>query len=229
MTAITILLADDHTLFREGVRAICEIIGNFKVLGEAGSGYEAVKLAGELSPDIVLMDINMPELSGVEAARQITKNNPSVKVIMLTIFRHDDHLFDAIKAGARGYILKDTSGEKLVEGIRSVYNGEATLPRRMAAKILDEFRLLSNADNRSGYTENLTQGEMEVLQLVAQGKGNRSIAAALSVSEKTVSNRLSEIFAKLHVNNRTQAALHAIRKGWADLWPEEKPDKVKQK
>lgn len=216
----TILIADDHTLFREGVRSICENLGNFQVIGEARNGHEAVSMAKDLGPDIILMDMNMPELDGVQATRQIIKNNPLTKVIILTIFDEDNYLFDAIKAGARGYILKDTNSEKFLAGIRAVLDGEITLPKTMALKVFDEFRLISQGPRNPKDTNRLTTGEMDVLQGIAQGMENRNIALSLGISEKTVSNRLSEIFSKLRVSNRTQAALLAIRRGWASLYPE---------
>jgi DNA-binding NarL/FixJ family response regulator len=216
----TILIADDHTLFREGVRSICENLGNFQVIGEARNGHEAVSMAKDLKPDIILMDINMPKLDGVQATRQIIKNNPLSRVVMLTIFDEDNYLFDAIKAGARGYILKDTSSEKFLAGIRAVLDGEITLPKTMALKVFDEFRLISQGPRNPEDTNRLTPGEMDVLQGIAQGMENRNIALSLGISEKTVSNRLSEIFSKLRVSNRTQAALLAIRRGWASLYPD---------
>ena len=227
MSEISLLIADDHRMFREGVCSICEIIGNFKILGEAENGFEAVALAEKLSPDIILMDINMPKLDGVKATMEITRRNSSAKVIILTMFNQDNHLFDAIKAGARGYILKDASGEELINSIRSVYEGYVALPPEMAVKVLEEFRQLSKSNHQTTHIENLTPGEMDVIRLVAQGMDNRGIASALQISGKTVSNRLNEIFSKLHVNNRTQAALHALRQGWANLYPEdEKPNDV---
>jgi DNA-binding NarL/FixJ family response regulator len=216
----TILIADDHPLFREGVRSICENLGNFQVIGEARNGHEAVSMAKDLKPDIILMDINMPKLDGVQATRQIIKNNPLSRVVMLTIFDEDNYLFDAIKAGARGYILKDTSSEKFLAGIRAVLDGEITLPKTMALKVFDEFRLISQGPRNPEDTNRLTPGEMDVLQGIAQGMENRNIALSLGISEKTVSNRLSEIFSKLRVSNRTQAALLAIRRGWASLYPD---------
>jgi len=221
MASATILIADDHTLFREGIRSICENLGRFTVKGEAKNGREAIEMAKSLKPDIVLMDINMPELDGVRATWEITRHNPEIRVIILTMFREDSHLFDALKAGAMGYILKDASSDKLLAGIRRVMDGEISLPPRMAVKVLDEFRHLARGEARKEEVEILTQGEMDVLKQVAKGVENKKIASFLDISEKTVSNRLSEIFSKLRVNNRTQAALLAIRRGWASLYPEE--------
>lgn len=221
MASATILIADDHTLFREGIRSICENLGRFIVKGEAKNGREAVEMAKSLKPDIVLMDINMPELDGVRATWEITRQSPEIRVIILTMFREDSHLFDALKAGAMGYILKDASSDKLLAGIRRVMDGEISLPPSMAVKVLDEFRHLARGEARKEEVEILTHGEMDVLKQVAKGVENKKIASFLDISEKTVSNRLSEIFSKLRVNNRTQAALLAIRRGWASLYPEE--------
>lgn len=221
MEKLAVLIADDHTLFREGLRFICESLGDFHVVGEAENGRKAIELAKSHSPDIILMDISMPEVNGMQACNEIIMHNPSTKIIILTMYHEDNHLFDAIKAGARGFLLKDTSGEKLIAGVRAVHNGEILLPKDMAMKVLGEFRRLSQENVRSTDMEQLTPAEMNVLKLVAQGEENRSIAATLNVSEKTVSNRLSEIFAKLYVNNRTQAALVALRRGWVSLEPEE--------
>lgn len=225
----TILIADDHTLFREGIRSICETLGRYKVVGEAANGRDAVEMARALQPDIILMDINMPGMDGVRATWEITRHTPDAKVIVLTMFQEETHLFDAIKAGARGYILKDQSSDKFLAGIRAVLDGRTTLPPDMAVMVLDEFRMLARGEKQGGKdgknpgdeVEMLTPGEMAVLQLVARGCENKRIAADLDISQKTVSNRLSEIFSKLRVNNRTQAALLAIRRGWASLYPDE--------
>jgi DNA-binding NarL/FixJ family response regulator len=216
MPLIRILIADDHELFRQGLRRLCEERSGFDVIGEAENGQEAVELARRLKPDVVLMDIQMPVMDGVQATRLITENDPAVKVIILTAYRQDNYVFDAIKAGARGYLLKHTRLADLLEGVRVVHRGEALINARMAARVLDEFRRLSQpAEARK--MEELTQGEMDVLLLVARGADNKAIAERLALSEKTISNRLSNIYDKLQVNNRTQAALHALRRGWVRL------------
>jgi len=219
VSRIQVLIADDHRLFREGLRQICEIVGGFEVVGEAENGREAIDLARQLEPDVVLMDIQMPVLDGVQATRFIAEQNPAVGVIILTMYRQDHYVFEALKAGARGYLLKDTDGRALVDAVRAVYRGEALIDPGTAAKVLDEFRRLSQLV--SGDSETLTEGEMDVLRLVAVGEENRTIAEQLSIAESTVANRLREIYQKLHVNNRTQAALAALRRGWVKLGPEE--------
>ncbi len=220
MTTIRVLIADDHRLFRLGLRQACESAGDFEVVGEAEDGQEAVELARRCRPDVILMDINMPILDGVEATRCIMENDPSIQVIMLTIYRRDRYVFEAIKAGARGYLLKDVDERELLEAIRAVHRGEALINPGLATKLLDEFRRLGQAAAEAGDVERLTQGEMDALRLVAQGASNKEIAARLHLAESTVSNRLSNIYQKLHVNSRTQAALLALRRGWAKLEPE---------
>ncbi len=215
MLPIRVLIADDHRLFRQGLRQICETLGQFEVVGEAENGQEAVELARRLKPDVVLMDIQMPVLDGVEATRLITADNPAVRVIILTMYKQDRYVFEAIKAGARGYLLKDVDEQEFVEAVRAVHRGEALINPALATRLLDEFRRLSQI--AADETEPLTPGEMDVLRMVAQGADNKTIADQLAISEKTVANRLSEIYQKLHVASRTQAALVALRRGWARL------------
>jgi DNA-binding NarL/FixJ family response regulator len=217
MAPIRILLADDHRLFRQGMRQICEVLGGFEVVGEAENGEEAVQLAQELQPDVILMDINMPLLDGVQATSLITENNLATRVIILTMYRQDSYVFEAIKAGARGYLLKDADEQELVDVVRAVHRGEALIDSALASRVLDEFRRLSQLTTEDGDVESLTPGELDVLRLVAQGADNKAIGEKLFLSESTVANRLSTIYQKLHVNNRTQAALVALRRGWAVL------------
>ncbi len=219
MSHIRVLIADDHRLFREGLRQICELIGGFEVVGEAENGREAIDLARQLEPNIVLMDIQMPVLDGVQATSFITEQSPSVGVIILTMYRQDHYVFEALKAGARGYLLKDTDGHALVDAVRAVHRGEALIDPGTAARVLEEFRRLSQLVSVD--SETLTEGEMDVLRLVAVGEENKAIAEALCIAESTVANRLRGIYQKLHVNNRTQAALTALRRGWVQLEPEE--------
>ncbi len=217
MPPIRVLIADDHRLFRQGLRQICETVGGFEVVGEAENGQVAVDLAHQLEPDVILMDINMPVLDGVQATSFIAENTPAVRVIILTMYRQDRYVFEAIKAGARGYLLKDIDEEELVKAVRVVHQGEALIDPGLAAKLLNEFRRMSTAAPETEPTERLTQAEMDVLRLVAQGEDNKTIAEQLGLTERTVANRLSDIYQKLHVNNRTQAALFALRRGWAQL------------
>jgi DNA-binding NarL/FixJ family response regulator len=214
MTPIRILIADDHRLFRQGLRQICEILGKFEVVGEAENGQEAVELTRQLKPDVVLIDIQMPILDGVKATQLITAENPDVKVLVLTMYRQDSYVFEAVKAGARGYLLKDIDEQKFVDAVEAVQRGEAIIDPILATRLLNEFRRLSL---EALDVEQPTQSEMEVLRLVARGMDNKTIAVQLGLSERTVGNRLSELYQKLHVASRTQAALLALRRGWATL------------
>lgn len=216
MSSIRVLIADDHRIVRQGLRHVCEL-GGLTVVGEAEDGREAVKLARRLRPGVILMDINMPILDGVQATRLIVEANLSARVIILTMYRQDRYVFDAIKAGARGYLLKDVDEGDLVAAIRAVHRGEALINPGLAVKLLDEFRRLSQVTDEMDDMDNLTQGEMDVLRLVARGVDNKTVAEQLALSERTVANRLSTVYEKLHVNNRTQAALVALRRGWATL------------
>lgn len=216
--SIRILIADDHRLFRQGLVQICESKGNFSVISEAENGQEAVDLAQRLKPDVVLMDIRMPVLDGVQATGMITEADPEMPVIVLTMYQEDQFIFDAIRAGARGYLLKDTDADELLDAIQVVLRGEALIDPLIATRVLDEFRRLNDPElAHQDELERLTEGEMTVLRLVAQGDDNRAIAASLNLAESTVANRLRVIYQKLLVNNRTQAALYALRRGWASL------------
>lgn len=224
MPPISVLIADDHKLFRRGLRQVCEDEGGFIVVGEAENGQQAVEIARSLQPDVVLMDIEMPLLNGVQATSTITAENPTVQVIVLTIYRENKYVFEAIQAGAQGYLLKDVEEDVLIKAIQTVHRGEALIDSHVAALVLEEFRRVSRAEpapTKMEKIEHLTEAEMAILRLVAQGADNQTIADRLSLAEKTVSNRLSNIYQKLHVNNRTQAALYALRQGLATLDPEE--------
>jgi NarL family two-component system response regulator LiaR len=227
MPPIRVLIADDHRLFRRGLRQVCEIEGGFEVVGEAEDGQQAIELAQSLQPDVILMDIEMPLVNGVEATRIITDESPAVRVIALTVYQEDKHVFEAIKAGAQGYLLKDVEEHTLVEAVRAVHRGEALIDSHMAVSVLDEFRRISQLETEIAGAdvpeemEQLTNAEMEILRLLAQGADNRTIADQLSIAEKTVSNRLSGIYQKLHVSNRTQAALYAVQRGWVTLTSDE--------
>ncbi|MCL5995590.1 MAG: response regulator transcription factor [Chloroflexi bacterium] len=219
MEPIRILIADDHRLFRVGLRQVCETLGGFEIVGEAENGRQAVELAQRLQPDVILMDINMPVLDGVQATRLITASVPAARVIMLTIYQQDHHVFEAIKAGARGYLLKDVDEQELIRGIRSVQQGAALINGDLATRVLEEFRRLGQAAE-AGELAKLTRVEMEILRRVAEGADNKTIADQLGLSENTVAKRLSDVYQKLCVDNRTQAALVALRRGWARLEPD---------
>lgn len=215
MSLIRILIVDDHKLFRHGLRQICRSEG-LSVVGEAASGQEAIEKACQLQPDVVLMDLGMPGLSGVQATQQILAHNPNIRVIALTMFREDNHIVDAVRAGVSGYLLKNCEPMVLVTAIKTVARGDALLDPAMTAKLLKEFRRidLPFAVNDS---ESISPAEMDVLRLVAMGADNVDIADNLCLSQRTVGNRLTSIYQKLNVKNRTQAALYALKRGWVAL------------
>ena len=222
MTAIRILLADDHSLFRCGITGALAEHADLEVVGEATDGLQAVAKAKELRPDLILMDIGMPGMNGLEATRQIKAECPEIKIVILTIGEEAQHLFEAIKGGAHGYLLKDVEPQDLVEMLRGVSRGEAPISRTTAAKIVTEFARQARevaAGDRSH--AGLTAREEEVLGLVAGGATNKEIAAALGTSPSTVKNQLQNILAKLHVENRVQATAYALREGLAPISPRE--------
>lgn len=214
MERVSILIADDHPVVRQGLRTFLELQEDLEVVGEAGGGEEAVAMARQLLPDVVLMDLVMPGLDGIEATRRIRAESPTTRVIVLTSFAEDEKVFPSIKAGAAGYLLKDVEPEALAEAIRTVQRGEALLHPTVAAKLMQEF----GAERRApGELERLTERELEVLRLVARGMSNREIAGELVLSEKTVKTHVSNILAKLHLADRTQAALFAVKQRLVDL------------
>jgi DNA-binding NarL/FixJ family response regulator len=214
---IRILIADDHTMVRQGLSQICDAEPDMEVVGHAANGDEARRLAALLHPHVVIMDINMPVMDGVQATKHITAARPSIGVIILTMYRQDQHVFEAIKAGARAYLLKDADSDELLRAIRAVAGGEALLDPGIARKMIDEFRRIQDSATAVDGITPLPQRDLDILRLVAQGMDNNEIGDRLGISEKTVRNRLTVIFEKLHVNNRTQAALYALRKGLATL------------
>jgi DNA-binding NarL/FixJ family response regulator len=203
---VRVLIADDHPLFREGMRGRLDRMGDIAVVGEASDGDEAVRLSRELEPHVVLMDIKMPGLNGIEATREILRANPRVGVLMLTMFEDDDSVFAAMRAGARGYLLKDSGGEGVVHAIRAVTSGEAVFGPGVAERIIGFFSVPRPAQR--AFPE-LTEREEEILVLVARGKSNQEIASRLFVSVKTVRNHVSNILLKLQVADRAQAVIRA--------------------
>jgi NarL family two-component system response regulator LiaR len=211
---IRILIADDHAIIRKGIRAVLEIVPDIEVVGEASNGRQAVQETIRLRPDVTVMDLVMPEIDGVEAIRQIRSTLAHARILVLTTFAAEDQLFPAIKAGALGYHLKDSSPDELVEAIRRVHRGESSLHPVIARKVLEE---LSAPSTRPRTPDPLTPRELEVLQLVARGLENVEIAESLVISEATVRTHVSNIMSKLHLASRTQAALYALREGLASL------------
>jgi len=205
---VRVLIADDHPLFREGMRGRLDRVGDITVVGEAASGDEAVELARELEPHVILMDIKMPGLNGIEATREIRQASPEVGVLVLTMFEDDDSVFAAMRAGAKGYLLKDSGGEEVVYAIRAVASGEAVFGSGVAERIIGFFSGPRPATPQRAFPE-LTEREEEILSLVAQGKSNQEIARQLFVSLKTVRNHVSNILVKLQVADRAQAVIRA--------------------
>ena len=214
---ICILIADDHAMVRQGLSQICNAENDMKVVGEASDGQEAIQQTLLSQPDVVVMDINMPNLDGVQATRRLTETNPELGVIIITMNRQDEYIFEAIKAGARAYLLKNANSDELLYAIRTVAAGEALLNPGIAMKMIAEFRRLQTNFGETDSLTLLTDSELEILRLVAQGMSNKDISEKLGLAEKTVRNRLSAIFDKLHVSNRVQATLVALREGLASL------------
>jgi NarL family two-component system response regulator LiaR len=215
MDKIRVLLAEDHVMVREGTREFVQRESDMEVVGEAGDGEEAVKLAKGLKPDVVVMDISMPKLNGVEATRQIKAFNPSVAVLILTAYDYDQYIFALLEAGAAGYLLKGVKVQELIDAIRAVYAGESVLHPVVARRVVD--RLITPGGKETAAAEALSEREMEVLRLAATGVSNKDIAQQLFLSPRTVQVHLGNIFGKLGVASRTEAVLYALRKGWLTL------------
>lgn len=214
MSNVRILLADDHSLFREGIRSLLEDQDDIEIVGEAEDGLEVVRLAAELKPTVILMDINMPVIDGVEATRTILENDEAIGIIILTMYPQDEYIFEALKAGAKAYLLKDTRSKRLLEVIRSVHRGQAVIDTEMTTRLLGEFRRLADKEEESlPKLQPLTDQERRILTLVTAGASNRDIAIDLNLSERTIKNYLSVILQKLQVKNRTEAAIRAVRDG----------------
>ncbi len=207
---IRVMIVDDHAIVRKGIRALLSESGGFEIVAEAAEGQEAVLAAEQTQPDVILMDLLMPGMDGIEATRRITGSRPEARVLVLTSFAADNKLFPAIKAGALGYLLKDSSPEELVRAVRQVYRGEPALHPTIARKLLQE--VAQPADLQPA-PEALTARELAVLRIIAQGMSNQEIADELTVSEATVRAHVSRILGKLHLASRTQAALYAVREG----------------
>ena len=222
MEPIRILLADAHTLFRKGIRTILEQMQGMEVVGEAANGEEVVAQALELVPDAILMDIKMPIISGIEATQRILKDNPHIGVVLVTMFDDPESVFSGMRAGARGYVLKEAEPQELRLAIEAANRGEFILCPIIAEKVLERFGREPNPMSSGMPYEKLTHRELQVLQLAADGLANKEIAEMLVISSKTVKNHIANIFSKLQVNDRTQAILYGLRKGLITM-PSEEP------
>jgi two-component system, NarL family, response regulator LiaR len=212
VTEIRVLIADDHAVVRQGLRTFLELQEDIEVVADVADGRQALVAVAEHDPDVVLMDLVLPEVDGVEAIRRIVSERPRVRVIALTSFLDDDKLFPAVRAGAAGYLLKDVEPAELVKAIRTVHAGEGLLHPAVAARLLEE---VAAAGGRAA-PENLTPREREVVGLIARGLSNKRIALELGISEKTVKTHVSSILGKLGLTDRTQVALHAVRERWVE-------------
>lgn len=217
MDKITILLADDHVLVREGTRELLEHENDMSVVGEAGDGEQAVDLAADLRPDVVIMDIAMPKLNGIEATKKIKSTHPDSAVLILSAYDDDQYVFALLEAGAAGYLLKDVPSHELVEAIRAVHAGESILHPTIARKVINRFASPLGEETTGVGVDQLSKREMEVLRLAAKGITNMEIANELVLSVRTVQGHLSNIFSKMHVGSRTEAVIQALRWGWLSL------------
>ena len=213
MDIVRVLIVDDHPVVRDGISMMLSREKDFQVVGEAMNGLEAVAKAQELSPDVILMDLRMPEMDGVEAMRQITELRLGARFIVLTTFDTDEYIFHAIEAGAKSYLLKDSSREDLFNAVRAAYRGESLIQPSVASRVLDRFAQISKQTGHGGPSDILSERELEVLRLMATGAANKQIAASLSVSESTAKTHVANIFQKLGVNDRTGAVTLAVQRG----------------
>ena len=217
MSSISVLLAEDHVITRQGIRRLLEDERGLTVIGEASDGEEAVQMVTEMKPDVVIMDIAMPKLNGIEATRQIKLIHPSTGVLILSAYDDDEYVFALLKAGAAGYLLNNVSGDELSRAIRAVYKGEPVLDPIIARKIMNYFRLPGKVRGLERPSEHLSNRETDIIKLAAKGMTNKDIADKLHLSNRTVEGHLRTIFNKLGVGSRTEAVLYGLRKGWFTL------------
>lgn len=210
---IQVLLADDHVLVRQGIRQFLEEAGDVEVVAEAGNGVEAIRLVEAHRPDVAVLDIRMPDVTGIEATRRIKERFPQVRVLILTAYDDDPYIFAMLQAGADGYVLKTASADELVDAVRTVYQGESALSPEVTSKVIRQIAS-SKPGGASEQVEPLTDRELDVLRLAAKGKTNREIGGELGISHRTVQGHLASIYGKLGVNSRTEAVTEALRRGW---------------
>jgi len=217
MSSISVLLAEDHVITRQGIRRLLEDEKDLAVIGEAGDGEQAVQMVTEMKPDVVVMDIAMPKLNGIEATRQIKLIHPHTAVLMLSAYDDDEYVFALLKAGAAGYLLKNVSGDELIRAIRAVYKGEPVLYPTIARKVMSYFKLPDKVWGMEKPSEYLSKRETDIIKLAARGMTNKDIADKLHLSNRTVEGHLRTIFNKLGVGSRTEAVLYGLRRGWFTL------------
>ncbi|WP_427338930.1 response regulator [Caloranaerobacter sp. DY30410] len=208
---ITVLIVDDHSLMRQGLKQILELESDIKVIGQASNGEEAINMTLEYKPDVVLLDINMPLMNGIEALRRLKDIGVDSKIVMLTIHDDREYLYETLNIGADGYVLKDADSETLIKAIRDVYRGKSFIQPSLATYLAKEYKVANRGSDKSSVKDVLTRREYEVLTLIAEGLNNKEIAERLYISEKTVKNHVSNIFRKINVNDRIQAAIYAYR------------------
>jgi NarL family two-component system response regulator LiaR len=213
MSKIRVVIADDHAVVREGTRILLEREEDIEVVGEAADGEEAIKLIEELKPDVAMLDISMPKVSGIEVTRRIKPRFPSLAVLILTAYDNDEYVFALLEAGAAGYLLKDVNGREIVEAVRSVYSGESVLHPSIARKVIQRAILGTNKAVETKSNIDLSEREKEVLKLAAKGLNNKDIAESLCISIRTVQGHINSIFHKLGVGSRTEAIFHSVKKG----------------
>jgi NarL family two-component system response regulator LiaR len=214
---ISIVLGEDHLITRQGIRRLLEDEKGFTILGEASNGEEVVKLVTELKPDVVLMDIAMPKLNGIEATRQVKLIHPRTGVLVLSAYDDDEYVFALLKAGAAGYLLKNVSGDELVRAVKAIHKGEPVLDPIIANKVLNYFKLPDKVPGMEEETEHFSDRELDIIRLAAKGLTNKEIADKLHLSYRTVEGHMRDVFNKLGVGSRTEAVLHGLRRGWFTL------------
>jgi two-component system, NarL family, response regulator LiaR len=217
MPKISILLAEDHLVTRQGIRRLLEDEKDFEIVGEASNGQEAVDMVNELKPHIVVMDIAMPKLNGIEATRQIKLTDPTTGILILSAYDDDEYVFALLKAGAAGYLLKSVSGDELIKAIKAIHKGEPVLAPAIARKVMNYFKLQDVVSDIESGPEHLSNRELEIIRLAARGLTNREIAEELHLSYRTIEGHMRDIFNKLGVGSRTEAVLIGLKKGWLSL------------